>query len=270
MFSVCTILYGDYFHLAEKLLSSLERNAHVKDFRIGLNAVCERTVDYVHGWAANNMAAQPIFLFQEEVNSNVGKYPLMRQMFRFPEIGKQIMWFDDDSYLDAAAGTAWWDGAKNCVKRHTQVGAVHTIMQRGKQFEAIAQQPWYNHKPVNSRHRFRFATGGWWTAKSEFLAAWDYPFLDIHHNGGDSILGELIRQRNGSIGSYAGGMQCHCESCSRKGISYGKPVVHINVGGRAGRRGIGVKGEKYVWSNGLTSQPATHQNFNLKVYRYEV
>lgn len=270
MFSICTVLYGDYCNLAQKLLSSLIDTVHVKDIRIGLNAVSEETSEYVHGWAASNMAAQPIFLFEEENKDNVGKYPLMRQMFRYPGLASHVMWFDDDSYLDSAVGKDWWNNALAVGQKCTQVGAIHTIFQRGKQYEAIQRQPWYRSKPVNQRHRFRFVTGGWWIASSEFLSRWDYPFLDIHHNGGDSMLGELIRQQGGTMQPYRGGMQCHCESCSRRGIAYGKPVVHINVGGRAGRRGIGVTGEKYVWADGKSNLPPTHQNFNLKVYRYEV
>jgi len=270
MFSVCTVLYGDYPHLAEKLLRSLRDTVHTKDIRIGLNSVSNETRKYVHGWAVSNMAAQPIFVFEEENEKNIGKYPLMRQMFQFPEIGTKIMWFDDDSYLDHTVSESWWDGALKLANQHTQVGAIHSIRQRGKQFEAIKHQPWYANKPLNHTHRFKFATGGWWIADKQFLQAWDYPFLAIHHNGGDSILGELIRQRGGSLGSYFDGQQCHCESCKKRGIRYGQPVVHINVGGRAGRRGIGIKNEKYVWNDGNPNPSIDHQNFKLKVFRYEV
>ena len=51
MFSVCTVLYGDYPQLAERLLDSLKLRAHVQDFRIGLNAVSGRTRELVETWA---------------------------------------------------------------------------------------------------------------------------------------------------------------------------------------------------------------------------
>ena len=44
MFSVCTMIYGDYPLLAEKLLESLKYPVHVSDFRIGLNEVSDRVM----------------------------------------------------------------------------------------------------------------------------------------------------------------------------------------------------------------------------------
>ena len=81
-----------------------------------------------------------------------------------------------------------------------------------------------------------------------------------------------IKFRSWSISTYnfAEGIQCHCESCQRRGIAQDKPVVHINVGGRAGRRGIGVTGENYVWRDGNPQPSLQHQRFELKVCRYAV
>lgn len=270
MFSVCAVLYGDYLPLAEKLLESLRVNAHVEDIRLGLNSVSVETRDYVHHWAMEQMRSQPVFIFEPTGNANVGKYPLMRQMFRYGDIADRIMWFDDDSYIDMAAGIAWWNDADQISRKATQVGAIHSIIQRSKQFEVIQRQPWFSGKPVNGRHRYRFITGGWWIGKSDFLLRWDYPFPDLYHNGGDSILGELLRQRNQPLQGFPGRMQCHCEACSKKGVRFDQPVVHINVGGRGGRRGIGVSGEKYVWADGNPNPSRDHQHFDLKVYRYEV
>lgn len=269
MFSVCAVLYGDYLPLARKLLESLRVNAHVANIRLGLNSVSDRTRDYVHAWAADQMRAQPVFVFEPDNNQNVGKYPLMRQMFRYGELADRIMWFDDDSYVDSIAGVKWWNAANQVSSGQTQVGAVHLIMQRKQQHLVIAQQPWYTGKPVNSRHRFKFVTGGWWIASTAFLKKWDYPFADLYHNGGDSILGEVLRQQGKEPKTFPTGVQCHCESCLKRGIPPSRPVVHINVGGRKGRRGIGVSGESYVWADGNLRPDRGHQNFDLRVYRYE-
>lgn len=270
MFSVCAVIYGDHLPLAEKLLDSLRFNSHVEDIRLGLNSVSPATLSYVHSWAQEQMRVQPVLIFEPTENRNVGKYPLMRQMFRYGEIADRIMWFDDDSYLDPTAGLKWWDAADAVSSKATQVGSIHLIMQRGRQFEVIEQQPWFRGKPVNKRHRFKFITGGWWIAQTKYLKQWDYPFPALYHNGGDSILGELIRQQGKKLQSFPGHMQCHCEACSKKGIRFDQPVVHINVGGRKGRRGIGVTDEKYIWADGNPNPSLAHQNFDMKVYRYEV
>lgn len=270
MFSVCTMIYGDYPLLAKKLLESLKYPVHVSDFRIGLNEVSDQVRSYVMQWAANTSAQIPVYVFQEKDNKNVGKYPLMRQMFRHTTLDKKVMWFDDDSYLDETITHQWWDSIRDLSKTAEQIGAIHQIMQRNKQFEVIAKQPWYGKKPLNHRTKYRFATGGWWVADSKFLLKYDYPFKALYHNGGDSILGEVIRQQGLRLKDFKNGMQCHCESCMRRGIKTGVPVVHINVGGRQGRRGIGVANEKYVWNDGNPNPDLSHQDFEMKVTSYGI
>jgi len=270
MFTVCAVIYGDYEPLARKLLESLKGNRHVRDIRLGLNSAGPATREYVHSWAADQFDRHPIYIYQPKENANIGKYPLMRQMFRHGNLADRIMWFDDDSYIDPSAGADWWDRADQVSRKATQVGAIHSIMQRARQHEVIVQQPWYTRKPLNGRHRFKFITGGWWIAKSDFIRKWDYPWPDLYHNGGDSILGELMRQQGKALSSFPGGQQCHCESCDKHNNKYGAPVVHINVGGRKGRRGIGVRNESYVWNDGNPNPPLDHQNFELEVYSYEI
>ena len=270
VFSICAVLYGDHLDLATRLLDSLRDVHYVQDIRLGLNAVHSRTQDYVHRWAAEQKRQRPVYLYQPTEGLNAGKYPLMRQMFRDREIAKRIMWFDDDSYLDEQVGKPWWDQAMELSRNFRQIGSIHSIMGRGRQHEVIAQQPWFRNKPFNARSRFKFITGGWWIAQTEFLRKWDYPFPDLYHNGGDSILGELLRQQDEPLGKLTGGMQCHCEDCMRKRSARSAPVVHINVGGRKGRRGLGVHDERYIWADGNSQPLLDHQNFSLSIYRYEI
>lgn len=256
--------------LAEKLLHSITLNEHVQDIRLGLNGVSRATELFVKAWAYEQMLNQPVYLYQPTDNANIGKYPLMRQMFKDRVLANKIMWFDDDSYVDPVAGSTWWDSALAVSNKQVQIGSVHFIMQRGRQHEVIIKQPWYKGQLVNSRHRFKFITGGWWIADSAFIAKWDYPFKELYHNGGDSILGELLRQQGIQPGTFPNGVQCHCEACKGKGVVLNRPVVHINVGGRKGRRGLGVSDEKYIWSDGNSSPSLSHQNFDLRVIRYEL
>ena len=180
------------------------------------------------------------------------------------------MWFDDDSYAPHG-DPGWWDRAaahwasrpSDCV----QTGVLHKIRQRGLQFDGIRQQPWYRGKTVSSGSLFTFVTGGWWIADRGFLRRWDYPFPALHHNGGDSILGELIRQQNQVMLPAGSLAACGCESCVSRAVAPRLPVVHVNVGGRKGRRGLGVSNERYVWEDGRVPADLQHQNFELRVVR---
>ena len=267
MFSVCATFYGDYPALAEKLLNSLKITAHVQDIRLGLNAVSKQVHDYVESWAVQQMPAYPIYLYEDKYGGNLGKYPLMRQMFKDRKLADKVMWFDDDSFL-AAVSVDWWDTVLALSQKYTQVGALHSILQKRRQYEVIMKQPWFTGKSVNVHHRYKFSTGGWWVADAEFLTKWDYPFVALHHNGGDSILGELIRQQGGSLGEFPQGTQCYCEGCVRNKIKLNS-VVRINVGGRKGRRGLGATSEHYLWEDGDENPSLEHQTFELKIARYE-
>ena len=268
MFTVAALCYGDYPDLADKLLKSFNTYKNVLNFKIGLNQVSDRTRELVSLWAIKQMTKASVKVYEPESGANVGKYPLLRQMLADSDVAEQFMWFDDDSYLDV--DSSWWDSVYQLSKKHTQIGAVHMIMQRNKQFEVIKQQPWYTGKILNSRHRYTFATGGWWVANTAFLKQWDYPFKELHHNGGDSILGELIRQQDGKLLNAKQLYQCHCESCLKATSGLKSNVVHINVGGRQGRRGIGRTNEYYVWSDGNVHPDISHQDFRLRIQYYGI
>ena len=275
MFSICTVTYGDYPELIKKTLDSLKANfsenpSHIRDVRIGLNAVSDSTFEYVMGWAGT-FGLCPVFVYQEVNNQNVGKYPLMRRMFQEEpavKLSDCVLWLDDDTYFKKVP-SSWWERVFDLSAQHTVVGLVHYIVSRGNQSLGVKEQPWFTGHEMLKRHKFKFATGAWWTAQYDFLQKWDYPFLEVYHNGGDSILGELCRQQNASIFDFKEGAQCNARCCY-KGIDQ-DGVVHINVGGRAGRRGIGKKpaDEVYPWHyHGERPEDFSHHNFDLKVYEF--
>ncbi len=274
MFSVCTVTYGDYPELTKKCLDGIQSSfsSHIRDVRIGLNEVSSATFDYVMDWAAT-FGRCPVFVYQETSNGNVGKYPLMRRMFQeFPEIKDEdcVMWLDDDTHLNQVQ-SSWWDEVHELAYRHTVVGLMQYMQARGNQWEGIPEQPWFGNHLVSKRQKFKFATGAWWTAQYSFLKKWDYPFLEIYHNGGDSILGELCRQQNASIYDYRKGAHCNANCCRTTPNKEG--VVQLNVGGREGRRGIGKKlaDEVFPWHyHGENPEDFSHHNFDLKVYEFNV
>lgn len=267
MFTVMALFYGDYPGLAAKLLNSLSPQTLTRDFRFGLNDVSTATAKVVNDWVDKYRGRCPITVYQP--SENAGKYPLMRVMLRDTKtaLGSHIMWFDDDSYLDVKP--AWWDNVADLAVKHIQVGSVHRIKQRGRQWEMIPKQPWYRGKPVNSGTSYIFATGGWWVLRSDFVLEHDYPFPALFHNGGDSMLGELLRQHGHKPFNFVNGARCGCESCSKSKPKpkVGNGHVMINVGGRKGRRGLGRTSENYVWSNGNEPE-LQHQSFVLKISRW--
>ena len=278
MFSVCTVTYGDYPELIRRTLESITvsipAESCVKDIRIGLNEVSDASFQYVMDWAGRFGSCCPVLVYRPVGNANVGKYPLMRRMFQEePSVFSRaefVMWLDDDSYFDLREPIqAWWDNVHHSLEEHTVVGLTHYMMSRGNQYVGISKQPWYTGKTVPRRHRFKFATGAWWATHSSFLKKWDYPFLEIYHNGGDSILGELCRQQEAPIHNFTGA-QCHAKCCY-KGADR-NDVVHVNVGGREERRGIGKKKseEVFPWNfYGVKELSYKHHNFDLEVYKFD-
>lgn len=267
MFTVCVLLYGNYPSLAKRVLESLSSTHLVKEFRLGLNAVSQDTSSFVHDWmgAQNN----PVTCYMPCHAGNVGKYPLMSRMFADMSTAF-VMWFDDDSYL-GSVDKCWWETVKINASAFDVYGSLHRIRQRGKQYLAIPQQPWFNGKPVAANHIYSFATGGWWVGNVEFLRKWNYPFPQLKHNGGDSILGELVRQQKARLGQVNKSLaRCHCEACSKSDGRVDFNGVNINVGGRAGRRGIGIINENYVFSNGDPFPSLEHQSFELEIFRNKV
>jgi hypothetical protein len=201
MFSVNVIVYGNYPELAKRCLYSIARSADPKlvaEVRVGMNDVCEETRDLV--FDLMEKAPCPFFVYQELAGMNVMKYPLMRRMIYDPEHPipvsqvQNLMWFDDDSFI--VNGEKFWADADAEFERCgcPMMGSVYLSGYNWTPEErvAIAAQPWF--KGCDYSTRVKFVTGGWWVADLEFLAEVDYPFRELKHNGGDTILGEVVRQ----------------------------------------------------------------------------
>lgn len=209
--SVCVLCYGDYGDLARRCLESIwaaDGWPYIRDVRIGLNAVGLPTRTYVAGLRA------PVPVLRYVPERNVGKYPLMRRMFYGDQPpAEYVMWFDDDSYLTTPT-PAWWQTVLTQLRTADLLGSMrapwmppgrlYSVPLRPGQVDGIKLQPWYTGREpgqlqIGSRHgghhRVYFCTGGWWVARTAFLRQWDYPFPCLHHNGGDSILGELWHQQ---------------------------------------------------------------------------
>jgi hypothetical protein len=240
MFSVNVLLYGAYTHLAERCLLSIMRVLDAKrvtEVRIGMNAVAPATSELARRFCRGcAFVGVPCYLYAECTHRNVLKYPIMRKMLYDPDrpvTAPLVMWFDDDSFVDhdatwfAEVEDAWNENSETKCK---VMGAVYRPGYWWTDLEniAIRRQPWYGGQPLDSKHPF--VTGGWWVAERAFLTKCDYPSLELRHNGGDVLLGEMCRQQGFTPKHFKTGVCINYdkarggESCSpRRGVTTARP-----------------------------------------------
>jgi hypothetical protein len=120
------------------------------------------------------------------------------------------MHFDDDSYLDQNVTPAWWSSVHQKMQTSDMIGAIYRMRLR------IIQQ-------------------------------YDYPFPEIIQCGGDTAMGELIRQQNLRLNSFRDGVRINADEDGRES--------------KAPRRGV--VSDKPVWYK-FPSEQSRHNDFELK------
>lgn len=190
-FTICVLHYGDYPQLARRVMESLYREPWMSqlDLRVGSNAVSETTRSYLKEFR-ERWTGDWLWLDSRE---NSFKYPLMRLLLRHKPLRPYCMWFDDDSFILPSAPPTWFADVATAMQSAAMVGSLW-VKKAGRQAEFYRQQAWYRGKPIP--HKVKFATGGWWTIRSEILLQFDWPPANMLHNGGDMALGELLRQND--------------------------------------------------------------------------
>jgi hypothetical protein len=234
-FTVFALFYGDHPELAQRCLDSLRGLPYTTaELRIGLNAVPDtsKTQDIVRSMVEDrHLDASNVY----ESTENIYKYPMMRRMFHDPDnpiLTPHIMWFDDDSFFRTDEITRmdlWFSALSTHMEKASMLGAVYKLGLSGNQRAFIEDQEWYNDKPVGDS--FTFITGGWWCLRADIVKEFDWPVADLAHRGGDTLLGELLRQhdhtlkhftRNVAINADSDGNQC---KAPRRGFD-SPPVGH--------------------------------------------
>ena len=229
-FTVSVVCFGDHFKLHHRCLGSLVNNIDtglVRSLRIGLNAVCPDTLPLVDS-VARLLPPEMQVLVYNAGEYNRLKYPMLRKMFfdpQHPVLTPFTMHFDDDSFLDWHLPKDWWETVHQRMQASDLLGSVYRMPGRDRQWNAVKQQPWYTGKPIPVSGKFTFATGGWWTIRTRILQEWDYPFPPITHNGGDVMLGELIRQQGLRLVNFHDGVKINADEngveskAPRRGVS---------------------------------------------------
>jgi hypothetical protein len=196
------LLYGDYSALHNRLIKSLRAYAPLQDTSVLLwcNQVCKKTKNEL-----SKIPANWHIIFSAE---NIPKYIAMRDMFASGYMPKSdwIVWFDDDSYV---AKSDWWPKTIEYIKGKTAenicyIGQPWYVHHLDGQWQFITESHWFKGLPpqmcqtkTKGKHKpgITFAQGAYWWLRSDIQRLLAWPDYRLRHNGGDTLLGEAIRQQ---------------------------------------------------------------------------
>ena len=231
--TIYCLLYGDFHPLHKRLLSSLLKRLPdgVADVVIWCNLVCPATLE----WLAKNNRADWTCI--NSSSRNVPKYEVMRELFHehtlpfhertIPET-PWILWLDDDTHI---VDDAWWEKTVEYIKAKQAenicyVGQPWYVHYLEGQEEFIKAAKWYRGMPLE-RHPTRnpkvrkpgikFATGSYVWLRTDVMKQLNWPDPRLVHNGGDTLLGEAIRQQGLPRHSFYFGVKVN--DGKRRGLS---------------------------------------------------
>ena len=202
-FQVFCLLYGDFLPLHTRLLSSLEMFLPKDvDVRLWCNQICPASRIVVDRFIKTSPDTRSAYL----CNDNRPKYKAMSELFepikKAESTKKWVMWFDDDSYVVIAD---WWNRTREYLASKEKenvcyVGKCFFMDYKRGQPEFIKTLPWYTGLPLKTKGKtsiVHFATGGYWLLRTDVIRRLDWPPVKygLSHNGGDTLLGEAIRQQ---------------------------------------------------------------------------
>jgi hypothetical protein len=220
-FTICVLHYGNYPQLAKRVMEPLFREAWMPqlDLRIGSNAISADTRRYLED-CRQRWGGDWLWLDYPE---NRFKYPVMYDLFAAKPLQKFLMWFDDDSCLLPSAPANWFEQVAAAMGSAAMLGAIWVKSPSPAICRFYQQQSWYRDKPIP--RKIRFATGGWWTIRSEIVVQYQWPPENLQHNGGDMALGELLRQNGLPLVHFDKHLAINaddslkCSSAKRRGVS---------------------------------------------------
>lgn len=247
--TLAALFYGDYPQLARRCLGSwgllLGPSSGLSTVAICVNEISESTRNYLQDWLRQQRErGWTGDCFWLEGDRNVGKYPMLRALLRSSatESADHLMWFDDDAYLDFPL-EIWWPrlSAVLLAQAADLVGQLFYMRMTPGQWRWIKEQSWSNPEITQPLYRygqpmFRFCQGSWWVAKLERLREVDFPPLELHHCGGDTLLGEIARQRGWKVLDWHWGVRLNAgpqgenSKSPRRGIN--QPRLAANYQGQ--------------------------------------
>lgn len=205
-FTICVLLYGDHLDLAKRCIEPILQLPKKRiELRIGCNAIGPATQDWLD--TIFDIKAEDCHsAIRYSTQSNIGKYPMMRNMFHDPNHpihSPYIMWFDDDSYITTPTNE-WLNSVGSQLALHPMCGCIMGTTYAGNQTKWIQMQPWYKGRGFHEAGTYAnpipvmpwFAVGGFWAIRPALIQKLDWPPKNIIHRGGDVMLGEALYQHN--------------------------------------------------------------------------
>jgi hypothetical protein len=212
------LIYGDYPWLAKRCLDSWRQ---LPGDQVRKVVLCNEVSDATRARVQAYYEAGEIDVLYSSP-TNLPKYVYMRKVLyddAIMEGRNNLMWFDDDSYLKPL--TLPGEVLKSlaaCLQVGVMAGARYTMPYARGQRAWIKKQPWYDeHRPI--RNKIAFLTGGWWVARWDFFQEINYPWPELLHNGGDTMLGECCHHLNleqVSLGNNCGWVAINADDHGRE------------------------------------------------------
>lgn len=201
--TIYVLCYGNYIDLHRRLFSSLAARLPTGEARVVVwgNQLGDRSLDYV--WSSVRSFNDHWFNASSE---NVPKYKVMRQLWHGVGTAPTtpwILWLDDDTYITQPD---WWRKTSDFLRSKedaSYVGQIWYVHHLPGQWEFISKSSWFKGKPpeqVPTRKKgvtqpgVKFATGSYVWLKTDVMKQLDWPDARLNHNGGDTLLGEAVRQ----------------------------------------------------------------------------
>lgn len=226
--TIFALFFGDHHALHARLLNSLKQFGPEQNvrYRFWFNQVCDKTKKLV----ANLMIGRDMRI--RESNENVRKYIVMREMFEADRQTESqpewLIWFDDDSYV---VRPDWWKTTLQYIEKKRAenicyLGQSWYVHHLQGQMDFIKEATWYRgvpwemcptKKPGVRKPGITFAQGSYWWLRRDVRDAINWPDPRILHNGGDTMLGEAIRQQGLPFHKYHYGVKLN--SAPRRGLS---------------------------------------------------
>lgn len=220
------LLYGNDYKLHKRFLDGLfvHTPAGEASIRLWCNTVCQQTKDLLETHQRSTKLDAAAYFSDE----NVPKYKAMGVMFREMWIPTTpwIVWFDDDSYIENGD---WWSRTRTYLEKRTDVcymGQPWYVHHLPGQWAFIQKATWFKGKPSElcpTKKKgvcipgITFAQGAYWWLKTDLRNQIDWPDPRLSHNGGDTLLGEAVRQQGKSLTKYYHGVVIN--KAKRRGIS---------------------------------------------------
>jgi ADP-heptose:LPS heptosyltransferase len=232
--TVCTLLYGPYIDLHQRVLQSVVQNTDPEMYklRIGMNELCPETKEWLEKFKKKNNNVHMDFYDSAE---NIKKYPMMRRMFHDKENPidtRWVVWLDDDSHIveDDWLVRLSHSMRENYGRGYNMYGKRYFYEISNSHITWIKDAVWYSGKSFRVhtskdkrtgrdkvRPKVDFATGGFWAIEASWLREWNWPDPRINHNGGDIMMGEAIRQTGGDVKNWDYGV--NISDAKRRGYS---------------------------------------------------